>query len=171
MMVSSEFSGIGNFSEQQLAKRRKFISFFDAFSIFAIHTFYNNEFCFGCACEWVCVHEMTERLRRAVIQCECAECANDLCVTTVRVHRNHKSFERLIICLFVFACHPIQVNIAFRESWQDEKFILTNKFRGFLFYSQCSFLLFRLRFFAVGYLDPMCKCVLHCMLCMRCVFV
>lgn len=44
----------------------------------------------------------------------CCECANDLCVTTVCVHRNHKSCERLIICLFVFACHPFQVNIAFR---------------------------------------------------------
>lgn len=112
----------------QLQKRRKCISFFDAFSIFVIYTLNNSEFRCDCACACGRLEWLSERLRHAVILCECAECANDLCVTTVRVHRNHKSFERLIICLFGFACHPFQVNIAFRESWQDEKFILTNKF-------------------------------------------
>lgn len=47
----------------------------------------------GCCC---CPAAKWLRLRHTVTLC--VECANDLCVTTVCVHPNHKSFVRLIIC-------------------------------------------------------------------------
>lgn len=78
----------------------------------------------------------------------CAQCANDLCVATDCVHRHHKSFERLIICLFMFVCHPLQVNIVF-QVLAKRKVRFKQQISDFLFCSHMTvFCLFALPLFS-----------------------
>lgn len=133
MMVYQDFCELTICEQSVVIKALKIVSFFDAFSIYNDN---NIIWCMITKFIWLCAWNDWD----SDMLSYCAECANDLCVTTDCVHRNHKSFERLIICLFVFACHPFQVNIAFRELAR-RKVHFNQQISDFLFYSQCFFFL------------------------------